>query len=165
MIWQRTNAFDIAVSRLADKHYNRQTIGARQFSPNGQKIVLYIPAADWPFHVAAAWVWHRPHPDKAQRMDGYDGFYNNSLFRNESTYLSSDLIKEAIQWAIDIWGLPSKGFDTYVWPEKLRQPEHQYRKPKLAGYCYLKAGWHDSDQWTKDHKKKRLYFLSTEVTA
>ena len=153
--WQVTNHFDIAVSRLADRHYSRRTVGARQFRPPGQSVVLYIPGPDWPFVAAAAWVWWRPHPDKAKRYDGYDGFYNCSFFRNETTILSSELITESYPFVIAKWGMPELGFDTYVWPEKIRSTN--------PGYCYQMAGW-VKDGWSKDRKKRRLYLPVDQIT-
>lgn len=147
-IWQRTNKADPAVARLADRHYSRETIGSRQFHPPGQSVVLYVPGPEWPFVAGAAWVWWRPYPGKATRYDGYDGWYQCSLFRNESSYLSSDLIRAAIPWVNEAWGLPQFGYDTYVWPAKLRSTN--------PGYCYLRAGW-QKDGWSKDGKKRRLY--------
>lgn len=149
MYWQRTNRGDIAIARLADRHYSRKHIGARQFHPPGQSIVLYVPGPSWPFEVAAGWVWWRPYPGKATRYDGYDGWYNCSLFRNEGCgVLSSDLIREAVDWVNAIWGLPEQGYDTYVWPTRLRSTN--------PGYCYLQAGW-SKDGWSKDGRKRRLY--------
>lgn len=147
-LWQRTKRFDPAVARMADRHYSRQKKGSPQFCPPGQPIVLYIPGPQWPFEVAATWVWWRPHPDKAHRFDGYDGWHQCSLFRNESRHLSSGLIKAAIPWANEVWGIPKYGYDTYVWPEKLRGTN--------PGYCYQMAGW-KKNGWSKDGKKQRLY--------
>ena len=140
---------------MADRHYSRKTIGSRQFAPPGRKLVLYIPGPLWPFEVAAAWVWWHPHENApigrngCRRADGYDGWYNCSLFRNESApVLSSELIREAVDLVNKEWGLPPYGYDTYVWPEKLRSIN--------PGYCYQKAGWL-KDGWSKDGKKRRLY--------
>jgi len=81
-------------------------------------------------------------------MDGYNGWWLNALFRNETSYLSSDLIREAVQWAEDDWGPAPLGFDTYVWPDRLRSTN--------PGYCYLMAGW-SKGACSKDGKKRRLY--------
>ena len=137
---------------MADRHYSRQTPGAAQFHPPGQSVVLYVPA---PFDAlsgqlecTAAWVWWRPHPDKAHRFDGYDGWWCCTLFRNESDYLSSDLINWAIPFVDDEWGIPPHGYDTYVWPDKLQSTN--------PGYCYQIAGW-QKNGWSKDGKKRRLF--------
>ena len=147
-LWLPTNRADPAVARLADDHYSRQRKGHRQFSPPGQVIVLYIPGDHWPFRAAAGWVWHRPHPDKAKRMDGYDGWYNCSFFRNESEHLSSELVEQAIEWALYIWGPPECGYDTYVMPSMIKSPN--------PGYCFQVVGW-AKDGWSSDGKKRRLY--------
>ena len=156
MPWEQTYHFDPALSRLFDGHYSRGKPGARQFRPPGQGIQLYIPAPDWPFHASAGWVWWRPHPEKANRYDGYDGWTCCSAFRNLSGVLSSELIREAVRIGLELWGPPEHGFDTYVWPEKLRSTN--------PGYCYLQAGWH-KDGWSKDGKKRRLYLPVDEALA
>ena len=148
IMWQLTNRADITVARLADDHYSRQTKGSRQFTPPGQVIILVIDNPDNLFRAAAGWAWHRPHPDKAKRMDGYDGWYNCCFFHNESQFRSSDLIKEAIEWAIKIWGIPQYGFDTYVMPTMIKSTN--------PGYCYQCVGW-KRDGWSKDKHKRRLY--------
>jgi hypothetical protein len=154
-IWQRSNRFDPAVARLADEHYSRQTIGSRQFTPPGQPIVLYIPGPQWPFKAGAGFVWWRPHPEKARRYDGYDGWWECTLFRNTLPLKSSELIKEALVWADAEWGKPPFGYDTYVKPSAL--PGIKVRGEKVFGWCFRKAGWIDKGQWTKDGKKLRLF--------
>lgn len=149
MTWQRTGRADPAVARLADDHYSRQKRGARQFSPNGRVVTLYLVGPQWPFRAAAGWVWWHPKLGVAERKDGFTGWWQCSFFRNESDRLSSELIQEAIPWVIEAWGLPPFGFDTYVWPDKIRSTN--------PGYCYQKAGWTLTDHWTQDGKKRRLY--------
>lgn len=150
--WKQTNHFDPAVARMADRHYSRQTQGSRQFRPPGQSVVLYVPGPRWPFECEAAWVWWRPHPEKAHRYDGYDGWWNCSLFRNESAYLSSTLIRAAIPFVIAAWGWPPHGFDTYVDRRKIRSTN--------PGYCYLVGGWHKNG-FSKDGYKQRLFLPTT----
>lgn len=147
-IWTPTTRADWRVSRLADRHYSRQTPGSRQFTPPGQVVILFIPHPTDSDQVWAGWAWHRPFPGKAKRYDGYDGWYNNCFFRNESPIPSSILIQHAYQWVLDRWEYPEFGFDTYVWLEKIRSTN--------PGYCYQMAGW-VKDGWSKDKKKRRLY--------
>ncbi len=146
-IWTLTNRADWKVSRLADRHYSRQKIGARQFSPPGQPIVLYIPNPFDEDIAWAGWVWWRPFPGKAHRFDGFDGWYCCSLFRNESPIQSSELIRHSIPWVNAAWGLPEFGYDTYVWGEKVRSTN--------PGYCYQVVGWEKAG-YSKDKKKRRL---------
>jgi len=118
----RTTHFDQECRQLADRHYSRRTIGARQFLYSGRKLVLRDAAG----LVVFAWIW----PDDAMRMDGQTG-YNNALFRNESERLSSDIILEAEKWAVEKWG-PNRAY-TYVDAKKIRSTN--------PGYCYQVAGW------------------------
>lgn len=41
MIWHKSNRADPMARELADRHYNRQKIGAKQFAPPGRCCVLY----------------------------------------------------------------------------------------------------------------------------
>jgi hypothetical protein len=74
-----------------------------------------------------------------ERMDKQTGI-NCYVFRNTSNFLSSVLILDAEQWALAKWGV--NRLFTYVNPEKINSSENKYRKPKQAGYCFIKAGWH-----------------------
>jgi hypothetical protein len=62
MRWCESNRADPIARDLADRHYNRQKIGAAQFVPPGRCVVLVIPKAafwvtSWPFaeYVKHAW--------------------------------------------------------------------------------------------------------------
>src|SRR5216110_1250393 len=91
----KTTPFDDEMRQLADRHYSRRTVGARQFTYSGRKLVLRNAAGT----VLFVWMF----PDAAMRMDGQRG-YNNAIFRNESDRLSSDIILEAERHAFDKWG-------------------------------------------------------------
>src|SRR5438270_834216 len=91
----RTTHFDDECRQLADRHYSRRTVGARQFLYSGRKLVL----RDSRSLILFAWVF----PNPEMRMDGQVG-YNNALFRNESPRLSSDIILEAEWHAVQKWG-------------------------------------------------------------
>lgn len=118
----RTTPFDDEMRQLADRHYSRRSVGARQFAQNGRKLVLRDVAG------LVLWVWM--YPDPTMRMDGQVG-YNCSIFRNESGRRSSDIILEAERWAFEKWG-PNRLY-TYVDPSKI--------KSRNPGYCYKVAGW------------------------
>ena len=119
----RTTHFDDEMRQLADRHYSRRTVGARQFLYSGRKLVL----RDAGGLVLFAWIW----PEDHMRMDGQTG-YNNAIFRNESGRRSSDIIREAEDRAFEKWG-PNRLY-TYVDPRKIASPN--------PGYCFKKAGWH-----------------------
>ena len=117
-----TNHWDQECRLLADRHYSRRTVGARQFCYSGKKLVLRNTEGTILF------VWMYPKPE--MRMDGQTG-YNCSIFRNESDRLSSEIILEAEQFVVEKWG-PNRMY-TYIDPEKIRSIN--------PGYCFKKAGW------------------------
>lgn len=125
-LWQglvRTTHFDPEMAALADRHYSRRTVGARQFCYSGRKLVLRDTRGD----VLFVWMF----PDPAYRMDGQTG-YNCAIFRNESARLSSEIIIEAERMAFSKWG-PARLY-TYVDPSKVRSSN--------PGCCFKAAGWH-----------------------
>lgn len=113
---------------MADRHYNRQKIGAPQFVPSGRCVVLQIPhdalwVTSWPMFTRHAW----------------PGAWINSLFRNErpDVHLSSSLITEAIAATRFYWTPPPEGLITFI-------DEGKTRKKRDPGRCYLRAGFHRS---------------------
>jgi hypothetical protein len=118
----RTTHFDDEMRQLADRHYSRRTVGARQFLYSGRKLVLRDSAG----LVLFAWIF----PDPTMRMDGQVG-YNNAIFRNESERLSSDIILEAERAAFEKWG-PNRLY-TYI--------DAAAVKSANPGYCFKVAGW------------------------
>ena len=88
-----------------------------------EKLVLLTATSD------ALFAWAKPKPGMTK--DGQEGV-RCSIFRNEGALLSSDLIKEACQWAWTRW--PGERLYTYVWDAKVKSPN--------PGYCFKKAGWH-----------------------
>jgi hypothetical protein len=126
-IWRESWRADPAARRIADRHYNRQTVGADQFVPPGRCVVLVIPdeafwVTSWPFgeYVKHAW----------------PGAWVCSAFRNErpDLHLSSALITEAVAATRFTWSTPSEGLITFVDPTKTRHK----RDP---GRCFLRAGF------------------------
>lgn len=128
MRWRESWRADPAAVPLADRHYNRQSIGAPQFVPPGRCLVLTAGAGplalwvtSWPF---AEWVRHE-----------WAGAWINSTFRNEGAGLSSELIREAVAATLHTLGEPpALGMVTFVDAGKVRHK----RDP---GRCYLRAGF------------------------
>lgn len=124
--WQPSHKFDPRGVALADRHYNRRAIGAPQFVPPGRAVVLRhdddaLWVTSWPF---AEYVRH-----------AWPGAWVNSLFRNESSELSSTLILEAVAITRGVWpDVPALGLITFVDAGKVRRK----RDP---GRCYRKAGF------------------------
>jgi hypothetical protein len=109
---------------MADRHYNRQSVGAANFVPPGRCVVLRAPRAvwvtSWPFaeYVKHAWA----------------GAWVNSLFRNEGQGLSSELILQAVAATRAVWPeVPELGLITFVDAGKVRSEN--------PGYCYRRAGF------------------------
>ncbi|HLJ67752.1 MAG TPA: hypothetical protein VKX16_10380 [Chloroflexota bacterium] len=122
-MWTVTTKGDPRALALAERHYNRQTPGSRQFCPPGQNLVLITDAGD------AVWVTTR------QRFQDHDwkGAWVCTLFRNESAQRSSDLIREAIRITKERWGEPPHGIITFVNPRKIRSHN--------PGCCFKLAGF------------------------
>ncbi len=112
---------------MADRHYNRQSVGSPQFVPPGRCLVLLTEHAD------ALWVTSWPFAEFTKHA--WAGAWVNSLFRNESPTLASDLIREAVARTRGKWPeVPALGMITFVDASKVKHK----RDP---GRCYLRAGF------------------------
>lgn len=134
MRWHLTNRSDPRAAAIADRHYNRQSHGSRQFTPPGR--VLVLVTEDY----TALWCTSFPYSQYVRHE--WAGAWVCSCFRNESTQLSSELIVEAVaatRWYgmnIDSWNCltpPDLGFITFVDTSKVKSTN--------PGCCYKKAGW------------------------
>ena len=127
--WRPSWRADPAVRVLADRHYNRQKIGAAQFVPPGRCLVLKTGGV----LPAAAWVTSWPIADYVQHA--WAGAWVNQLFRNEGDHLSSDLIRYAVAHTRAKWpDVPPLGIVSFIDAAKTRRK----RDP---GRCYRRAGW------------------------
>lgn len=113
---------DAGVRALALRHYSVKRGGKSWWSPAKTLCLTNIDRT-------ILFVWQRPLPE--YRKDGQTG-YNCTLFRNEDSRLSSDIILEAERIVVEAWG-PARAY-TYVDPGKVQSSN--------PGYCYLRAGWH-----------------------
>ena len=141
-----TNHFDPEMAMLADRHYSRRTVGARQFLYSGRKLVIRDARGD----VLFGWLY----PDEDKRMDGQKG-YNCAIFRNESHRKAHEIILECERLAFEKWG-PNRLY-TYIDPAKTatitalrnypdradkNMPPHGIRKgDRVVGAVYRRAGW------------------------
>ncbi len=129
--WRLSWRADPRALPLADRHYNRQKIGSRQFVPPGSCAVFLTDDAD------AVWVTSRPIAAYVQHA--WAGALVNSLFRREPgcEHLASDLIVAAVAATQSHWvdiDLPDLGIVSFVDADKTRRK----RDP---GRCYRRAGW------------------------
>lgn len=125
-VWTLSHKFDRRALPLADRHYNRRKIGSPQFVPPGRSLVLLSENRD------ALWVSSYPFAEYVRHA--WAGAWVCSLFRNESGYLSSELIREAVAITRSVWPAPELGMVSFINTEKTRRK----RDP---GRCYLRAGF------------------------
>lgn len=128
MMWELSHRADPRAAALADRHYSRQKPGTKQFVPPGRCLVLFLETlagnaywvTSWPF---AEYVKHE-----------WAGAWMCSAFRNESNWLSSSLVTQALAATRAFFGEPPPlGLVTFVDPRKVRRK----RDP---GRCFIKAG-------------------------
>jgi hypothetical protein len=126
MHWHLSHQADPRAILLADRHYSRKTTGSDRFMPPGRQFVLMTDDG------RAVWgvVWNRPE----YVFHAWKHAWLNTLFRNESAHLSSDLIVAAVAATRWYWpDVPALGIVTFVDPRKVRSAN--------PGYCYRMAGW------------------------
>jgi hypothetical protein len=130
MRWRESWRADPAAREIADRHYNRQKVGADQFVPPGRCVVLVIP-------VQALWVTSWPFGEYVQHA--WPGAWICAAFRNErwDLHLSSELVIEAVAATRFYWEAPAEGMITFVDPTRTRRK----RDP---GRCFRRAGFHVS---------------------
>lgn len=125
--WHLSYKADPRARAIADRHYNRQKVGAKQFVPPGRCLVLLTENAD------ALWITSWPFGEYVRHA--WPGAWVCSCFRNESPHLSSELIVEAVAATRAFFGVaPKQGFITFVDTKKTR-------KKRDPGRCYRRAGW------------------------
>ncbi len=140
MRWILTNRADQEARDIADRHYNRQKVGAPQFVPPGRCLVLKI-------HQPQGAFWVTSYPYARYVKHAWAGAWVCSAFRNESPHLSSELIREAVaatRWQAltkENWDEPDLGMITFVNLAKV--------KSNNPGFCYLKAGFKRLKEKTK----------------
>ncbi|HUX31050.1 MAG TPA: hypothetical protein VMV78_10560 [Thiobacillus sp.] len=109
--WYLTKDGDLNALALFHRHYSHRKYG--------EKLVLVTAKYD------ALFVWR-----KFIDASGQQGV-NCSVFRNESAMRSSELIRDAMEFAFIRW--PDERLYTYVNPNRIRSTN--------PGCCFRKAGW------------------------
>lgn len=128
-LWTRRGRFDPAAARLADRHYSREVVGSPQVGGPGFIIVLVTPCE------RAVWISKRHAIETASPRAVADGFlgYRCAIFRNETPFLASELIRAAVVLTEREWGPSAHGWATYVDTSKVASQN--------PGYCFKRAGW------------------------
>ena len=121
--WIKSKDGDPGGLELYKRHYSARHYadGRRHdlFVGPGEKMVLITPELN------ALFVWR-----KFISLDHQEGI-NCSIFRNESPHLSSAMILEAEEFAVERWG-KIRAY-TYINKGKIRSSN--------PGYCFQVAGW------------------------
>ena len=127
MRWEVITRCDPRGRAIADRHYNRQSVGAVGFVPPGRCVVLLATCG------RALWVTSWPFAEYVKH--DWAGAWVCSCFRNEGAGLSSELILEAVSATRSVFGEPPPlGMITFV--------DRGKTKPKRdPGFCYLCAGF------------------------
>lgn len=134
MIWRMSNRADPFCAAIADRHYNRQKIGAAQFAPPGRCLVL---KADEP-EGKAFWITSWPFAQYVKHA--WAGAWVCSAFRTEGLGPASTMILQAVASTKAYYGTPPQmGIITFVDTKKVK-PTIVKSKPTW-GWTYMKAGF------------------------
>lgn len=128
--WWLTKDEDRACLALYEKHYSAHRYAdgrvRKLFCGPGEKIVLRTVDG------AAFFVWRKFVDDCIdQRTGARQSGINCAAFRNEGTYQSSDLIRQADAIADCVW--PDCRHYTYVNAKRVQSAN--------PGFCFKRAGW------------------------
>lgn len=135
--WRLSHRSDPEGRAIADRHYNRQSVGSDGFVPPGRCLVLVQDKAlwvtSWPF---AQYVKH-----------DWAGAWVNSCFRREGgEQLASEMIREAVAHTVWRWPeIPDLGMITFVDGDKVKHKRDPGRCYKHAGFTHVgftKGGLH-----------------------
>lgn len=138
MRWLRVSATDPFARALADKHYPRENVGAKFFTPPGRKVVLRTECA------RAYWVSLFQLPEYTDHA--WPGAWQCSAFRNESAHKSSALIWDALAATVAEWGqAPREGMITFVDADATAARRSAHHPP---GHCFRIVGFDDTEQRT-----------------
>lgn len=132
---------------LADRHYNRQTIGSKNFAPPGRCMILY-GAND-----TGRAFWITSYPFAEYVLHQWGGAFVCSAFRNEGLGVASDLIRLAVAHTLAYFPSSPVGFLTFINPKKVKPIMR--RGVKKWGYTWERAGF----QHVGESKSGMMAFL------
>lgn len=132
MRWCQSNRADPAARILADRHYNRQKIGAPQFAPTGSCVVFVSDDG------RAFWITSNPLAEFVKHR--WAGAWICSAFRSEGAGQASDLIRDAIAATRAHYGDPPPlGMVTFIDPGKVKPI--MVRGRPTWGFSWRKVGF------------------------
>jgi hypothetical protein len=145
-LWSVTHKMDQRCRELADRHYTRQTPGHPMWTRPGYNFVLFFEDEKG----AAVFCWWRPKWEVGQeRFDGLRAL-ECTIFRNESSMLSSSLIvdailaldRNAVQEHLKLDKIPRDGLITGIGS---KQTELRRSKHVEPGRCFRIVGFESFD--------------------
>lgn len=136
MNWRQVTRADDRARKIADLHYNRQSIGAAMFAPPGRAFVLTTDAGSlwitsWPFAEYVRHAWAGAWVCSAFRRDSSDG-------------TASALIREAVAATVSHYGPPPLGMISFI--DRSKVPPLHTRKGDVWGWTYRLAGFVDAGE-------------------
>jgi hypothetical protein len=134
VIWRPSHRADQRARVIADRHYNRQKIGSKQFVPPGRCAVFYAKTDTG----EAFWVTSYPFAEYVKHA--WAGAWVCSAFRNEGAGCASEMIREALAATRYVFGdPPSLGMITFI--DRSKVIPTVVRGTNTWGYTYKKAGF------------------------
>ena len=132
MRWYRSWRADPIARQIADRHYNRQNVGAKQFVPPGSCLVLLEETH------RALWVTSAPLAEFVQHA--WAGAWMCSCYRNEGAPGGIELIQQAVAATRAEYGTPpSLGMVTFI-DTKVVVPK-KVRGQSIWGWTWMQAGF------------------------
>lgn len=137
MIWELSHRCDPEARELADRHYNRQSIGAKNFVPPGRCLVLKTVTENG----KAFWVTSWPFAEYVRHA--FAGAWVCSAFRNEGAGKASEMISDAVAATRARWPeTPQLGMITFlntshVKPTMIRGRKTWGRTWEMAGFRHV----------------------------
>lgn len=132
MRWCLSHRADPAAARLADRHYNRQSIGSAQFVPPGACLVLLSDCG------RAFWITSWPLGEFVKH--DWPGAWICAAFRSEGAGLASLLIRQAVAATRAYFGdPPPQGMITFIDRSKVRPT--MVHGAAVWGWTFRKAGF------------------------
>jgi hypothetical protein len=130
-MWQLSHRADSRAAAVADRHYSRQKPGSPQFVPPGRCMVLFLETTQGNAYWVTSW------PFAQYVKHAWAGAWICSAFRNESHWLSSGLVRDAVAATRAFYGeAPPLGMVTFVDRSKVR-------RKRDFGRCFRKAGFRE----------------------
>jgi hypothetical protein len=132
-MWAHIPIEDPRGREIADRHYSRQSHGAKGFVGPGERFAFLHDVGDG----RALWAVCRA-MDPVGTMQ-----WRNTIFRNESSTRSSELVAYATLVTYQCWlrrylAIPDEDLTTEIDIEATRRRRSKRSPP---GICYLHAGW------------------------